>query len=134
MSDVFSDNEFDFDEIRTKTLLSKLNVCAAGEHASKIERMIRTIKERTRAFCHSIPYTEIPRIMLKALISSSIQWMNVFPTKCGIQGKCSPAFLLEGKPNPDAKRKQIAFGTYALAYDMTTNTQRKKSHTVCCFK
>ena len=73
VSDIFSDNEFDFDEIRTKTLPAKLSICAAGEHVPKIERTIRTIKERTRIFCHSISYTKIPGIMLKALISSSIQ-------------------------------------------------------------
>ena len=53
--------------------------------------------------------------------------MNAFPTKGGIQGNYSPAFLLEGKPNSDAKRKRISFGAYALAYDMTTNTQRKRA-------
>jgi len=128
ISDIFGDNEFDIDDIKTSILPSKLHICASGEHVPKIERSIRTIKERTRTICHSLPYTCFPKIMSRAIVATAIQWINAFPSSGGIIGNYSPALILEGRTNPDCNRTRLTFGSYAHVYDSSSdNTQQKRS-------
>ena len=73
ISYVFGDGEFDRVEIKTTILPSNLHICAAGEHVPRIERTIRTVKERARTLCHSLPYDSFPQLMTKSLLQNSTQ-------------------------------------------------------------
>ena len=122
ITDIFADGEFDYDHYKIEFLPSTLHICATEEHVPKIERAIRTIKERSRSFCHSLPYRALPKLMVDALAKTSVQWINAFPSKGGISDTYSPTNIFEGKPNPDAKRKRIPFGAYAQVYTGTNNS------------
>ena len=39
----------------------------------------------------------------------------------------SPAIIIEGKPNPDMKKRRITFGLYALVFIGTNNSMKRKS-------
>ena len=119
ISDIFGDNEFNIDDIKTSVLPSKLQICASGEHVPKIERSIRTIKERARTMCHSLRYNCFPNIMSRVIVATAIQWINAFHSSGGTIGNYSPALILEGSTNPDCNRKRLTFGSYAHVYDPT---------------
>jgi hypothetical protein len=53
VTDVHCDNEFEC--IRNLVLPVNLNVTAAEAHVGKVERSIRTIKERNRSTVHGLP-------------------------------------------------------------------------------
>ena len=71
ITDVFGDGEFDRVEIKTTILPSNLHICAAGGHVSRIERTIRTVKERARTLYHPLPYDSFPQLMTKSLLQNS---------------------------------------------------------------
>jgi len=65
ISDLFGDGEFDVDDIKLAILPITTHICSTNEHVPKIERPIRTIKERCRSICHSLPFSSFLRIMTK---------------------------------------------------------------------
>ena len=50
------DTDMEFKSLENQLLPIKLNVTAADEHVSDVERSIRTIKEATRTLLHEMPY------------------------------------------------------------------------------
>ena len=98
-----------------------MHICASNEHSPKIERSIRTIKERVRTIYHSIPYTRYTQLMTKSLEYTVMQWLDSFPNAVGVLGDYSPANIIEGKLNPDSNRQRLNFGSHALAYHRTNN-------------
>ena len=60
---VAADNGFEC--LRDHIRPTMLNVVAADEHVSEIDRSIRVIKERARCRIHSLPYTYIRKIWLQ---------------------------------------------------------------------
>lgn len=65
--DMFSDNEFDSEDIKSAMLPTTLHICAANERVPKIKHLILTIKERSRTICYSIPYSSFPKLTTKSL-------------------------------------------------------------------
>ena len=89
ISDIFGDNEFDVDDIKSSILPATMHICSADEHVPKIERPIRTIKERGRTIYHSLPFTSFPKIMTKSLTRVITQWMNALPSTGGVSDRFS---------------------------------------------
>jgi len=58
-----------------------LNMTAANEHVPKVERQIRVIKERVRCTRHTMPFTQVPVVILIQLVYHSVMWLNAFPPK-----------------------------------------------------
>ena len=56
-----------------------LQLCAAQEHVPEIEQSIRVIKERFRSMYHRLPYTALPRVMVKIGVMEVARWLNTFP-------------------------------------------------------
>ncbi len=61
-----------------------INTTAAQEHVEEIERKIRVIKERARGTMNTLPYLQLPRLMIIELMHFCVMWMNAFPVKSGI--------------------------------------------------
>ena len=70
ISDIYGDNEFDMDDLRQGILPERLHICTTNEHVPMIERPIRTVKEKARKMCHSVPYTSYKKLMTKSLIAN----------------------------------------------------------------
>ena len=62
-----------------------INVMAAQEHVSDIERAICVIKERYRCLWHQLLFKAMPRIMIQEAAKHVVKWLNAFPPKGGYQ-------------------------------------------------
>ena len=127
ITDIFGDGEFNVDDIITSTLPVTLHICSADEHVPKVERAIRTVKERTRTICHNLPYDSFPKMMTICLIKNVTRWLNAFPSSVGVSEQYSPASIIDGSPNPDYNRKRLPFGAYAMVYFGTSNTMTQRA-------
>ena len=126
--DIFGDNEFDVDDIKSAILPATMHICAVGEYVPTIERPTRTIKERGRTICHSLPFTSFPKIMTKSLARVITQWMNAFPSTGGVSDRFIPSNIVLGLKNPDFNRKRLLFVSYVYAYSGTDNTMESRSY------
>jgi hypothetical protein len=89
-----------------------INTTAAQEHVGEIERKIRVIKERARGTINTLPYLQLPRLMIIELMHFCVMWMNSFPVKSGISKKWSPRELIS-RHKLDAKLHcKAPFGAY----------------------
>ena len=62
----------------------RVNLTSANEHAPEIERRIHVVKERSCAFCHSLLFNRIPKLMTIHAILNIAKVLNYFLTKQGI--------------------------------------------------
>ena len=94
LSTALMDGEF----VPTRTALLKmgvsLNIASASEHVPEIKRQDRVIKERARAYRHSLPFKMIPKIMIIEMMYNCVLWINAFPPKGGVSESISPRTLL----------------------------------------
>ena len=112
---IHGDNEFEClrEELRPITL----NIAAADEHVSMIERSIRTIKERTRSQIQFLPYIKYPRNMIIGCVVFSIKSLNNEIGMCQLSPDYSPHTLVTGQPPQTYKERTIlSFGDYAEVY------------------
>ena len=59
---VFTDKEFD--AVKEHVLFLQINTTAAREHVGKIERKLRTVKQRVRCTTGEFPFQSIPTMVL----------------------------------------------------------------------
>jgi hypothetical protein len=89
-----ADNEF-------KKLENKVSVhieiCAAGQHVPRIERGVRTMKDRTRCLWATLPFKKVPKIMVDDSVTMVTVCLNDFPSKSGISTTMSPASIVLGR-------------------------------------
>jgi len=72
-----------------------LNTHTASKHVGEIERRIWVIKERCRGIICTLPYAQIPQIMLIYLLHHVVMWLNNFPAANGISDRFSPLEILQ---------------------------------------
>ncbi len=101
----------------------QLNVTARDEHVPEIERPIRTVKERVRCLNTTLAFTIVPRRMLIELVyySSSIFWLNTFPSSEGISDTLSPRAIVGGTQVDYNKHCKLKFGSYMHTHEPTDN-------------
>ena len=111
-------------------LPARLNITAAGEHVPEIERSIRTLKERTRACIHGLPYKRHPTQMLIANMRFHNTWLNRFPAKDGVSSTLSPRSIVWGD-SPDFNIDcRLDFGSYCEVYEPRQTTNSTAARTV----
>jgi len=88
------DNEFDNDHVRAIIAPRVLDVASREEHVGPVERSIRTVKERVRCICHSLPYKRYTKVMVRSLVESVVFWLNSFPAVDGVSEDLSPAAIV----------------------------------------
>ena len=99
-----------------------LNPASAKEHVPEIERSNRVIKERVRACYHRLPFKQMPKAMVIAMVEDCTYKTNFFPLKSGVSPYFSPRVLVERKQLDFELHLQHAFGDYVQAPMDTTNT------------
>ena len=55
-----------------------MNVCSEAEHIGDIERLNRTVKERSCGVVTHLPYNKLPGRMVIELVHLCAFWLNVF--------------------------------------------------------
>ena len=116
VNNLHGDNEFNVNEIKNSQLPTLFHIYGKDEHVGLIERSNRTVKNKARTITHALPYGKIPKVMTIALVSTSVQWLNAFPSLSGVSKTMSPATIVEGKPQPNMKHKSIVFGSHAMVF------------------
>ncbi|KAL7485324.1 hypothetical protein ACHAW6_010934 [Cyclotella cf. meneghiniana] len=115
VSTVLMGNKFE----KLTTLLPTLvtHSTAAREHVNKIERRIRTIKERGRGVKSVMPFKAMPKLMLIEMISFVVIWLNTFPLQSGISQEYSPWEMVLRTKLTFEKHCKLPFGEYVEAND-----------------
>ena len=121
---IHGDNEFNVRALIEAIRPALMQIYARNEHVGVIERSIRTLKERCRCICHSLPYKKFTKIMTTALLENVVSWLNTFPANDGISTTLSPSAIVVGRPNLDMNQPMIEFGAYAAVHNGTTNTMK----------
>jgi hypothetical protein len=118
-----TDGEFESMRGDLLDLGMELNVVSNDEHVpKKVERYIRTIKERTRCVYNTLPFKRIPSRMLVEMVQASVFWLNTFPPDDDILHTLSPRDLIVGRKIDFNKHCRIEYGTYAQVHEDHDNT------------
>ena len=88
-----------------------INPAGAGDHVPIVERKIRTIKERVRAYLQSIPYT-LMFSLLRYLVEFCVTMINLLPDDQRVD-PTSPHEAFTGLKVDYNKQLRISFGDYA---------------------
>ena len=88
-----------------------INPAGAGDHVPIVERKIRTIKERVRAYLQSIPFT-LMFSLLRYLVEFCVLMVNLLPDEQR-EDPTSPQESFTGLKVDYAKQLRISFGDYA---------------------
>ena len=98
------------------------NPTSKNEHVPEVKRQIRVIKERVREIYNTLPYTTIPKIMMKELVYYVVTWLNNFPPKGGISKTITPRQLFTGDKVHYNRHCKIQFGEYVQVHEENTPT------------
>ena len=124
---IHGDNEFNVDDIIEEMRPIRMQFCARNEHIGVAERSIRTIKERARSICHSLPFKRFTKLMTTALVESAVYWLNSFPSRDGVSETMSPRGIVVGGNNIDVNYPMVEYGAFAVVYDSTKNNMMSRS-------
>jgi hypothetical protein len=105
----------------------RFSICSADDHVPEIERAIRTVKESIRTIIHGMPYSYLPRVLVKELATSAIRTINMLPHPDGVSNTLSPATIVTGEHKPDYNQMPLEFGTYVQVYDGTSNDTKSRT-------
>ena len=104
-----------------------VHVYAKGEHVGFIENGLKTLNERSRELCNSVPYTKYNVLITRTVVEMAAEMINNFPSKNGISKKLSPATIVEGKEKLNLGVKRIPFGACAMVYTGTSKSMKSRS-------
>ena len=65
--------------------------------------------------------------MVNSLVENAIYWLNAFPTKSGASSQLSPASIVLGRQRPEYSKPHIAFGSYAVVFNVTSNNTTQQT-------
>src|SRR5210317_1028650 len=88
------------------------------------------VRERMRVIYHTLPFKNLPKIMVRMLGMIVAYQLNLFPAKSGVSEYLSPHVLLEKKNIDYKKHCEISFGSYVQAYQDNNPTNTPRSRTV----
>jgi Reverse transcriptase (RNA-dependent DNA polymerase) len=105
----------------------RFSICSADDHVPEIERAIRTVKESIRSTIHGMPYSSLPRVLVKELALHAVRTINMLPHPDGVSTTLSPATIVTGVHKPDYRTMPLEFGTYVQVYDGTSNNTKSRT-------
>ena len=62
----------DFEAVRQALIPLHVKIVSVNEHVGHVERLIRTVKERTRCDYHNTPHKKFPKLMAVSSIEANI--------------------------------------------------------------
>ena len=131
ITNVYCDNEFKplFDEVKDDLDIT-MHYSGPDEHVPESERNNRTLKERTRATYHRLPYKALPKTFIRRLVSESARKLNYFPSKHGISAHYSPRMILHREILDYDKHCKYGLGDYVQAHKILTPSNRQDPRTI----
>ena len=105
-----------------------MNVCSEAEHIGDIERLDRTVKERTRGVVTHLPYKKLPVRMVIELVHLYAFFLNVFPPGLKtIHPTMSPRAILTGLEVDFNNHCKLEFGKYVHTHKEHDNTMASRT-------
>lgn len=135
VTELFFDSESGLKALAKKSTFKAAPICNIrqanrGDHVPKVERCIRTIKERVRAIGLSLEFN-IGEVVLRYLIRFAVNCINVFPKK----GKrITPYELLHGRRLDFKLFTRAGFGQHyliPLAQTITNKMEERACAAIC---
>ena len=105
----------------------RVNLTSVNEYVPEIEQRIRIVKERSCAFCHSLPFNQIPKLMTIHTILNIVKMLNLFLTKQAISLELRPLSIITGESLEYNKHFIIHPRQYCQVHD---NEEPRKSDKV----
>ena len=126
-----ADNEFQKLEGKTS---AHVEICAAGQHVTRIERGVRTTKDRTRCYWVTLPFKKAPKLMVDECLTMVVTCLNDFPNKNGISTTLSPASIVLGRGKINGNNLKAIFRRYYEVYCGTDNTNKERRISAICLR
>ena len=96
--------------------LVPINIIAAKEHESKVERKIRQIKERACGIINTLPCKKLLHKMVIHLIYFITLWLHAVPINNGISWKFNPWELINRQQLSARRHCRLDFGELCEVY------------------
>eukprot|EP00978_Attheya_sp_CCMP212_P017186 scaffold45596_cov58-Attheya_sp.AAC.9 len=110
-----------------------MNYTNPQEHVPEAERNIRVIKERVRATYHRLPYTRLPKILVKYLVSEATKKLNFFRAKNRISQYYYSSRMILHQQNQDFnKHCKYSIGSYVQGHDEPAPSNTNAARTLDC--
>ena len=91
--------DLEFEKVKDECPLVEINTAGAREHVGEIERMILTIKDRTRCVTAGLPreIEVLPKQFVIRFVYFGVMMINAFPADKGVSTRFSPRELMTGR-------------------------------------
>ena len=77
--------------------------------------------------CHAVPFRRFTCLMIRSVVESAVNLLNLFPSKNGISDQLGPVEIVEGRNKLDLSQNSLEFGAYAMVYLETKNDMKNRS-------
>jgi hypothetical protein len=104
-----------------------MNKCSREEHIPVAERRIRTLKERSRCICNTLPFKKLPGMLVVQMVSACNFWLNIYPPKDGVSREINPRELITGVKIDFNKHIRAEFGEYVQVHEEHDNTMQPRT-------
>jgi hypothetical protein len=101
----------------------EVNLANPNEHVPEAERNNRVIKERVRATYHRLPYNNLPKVLVKMMVTKAAKKLNFFPSKSGVSTYYSPRMIVHKKPLDYNKHCKYTTGIYVQSHELYKRCQ-----------
>jgi len=119
----------EFDKLDGALGLVEINTTAAREHVGEIEQDIRTLKERCRTICSTLPYQTLPKQLVVHLVYYVAMCLNCIINKQGISDVLSPREIMLRRKLDYKRHFWIKFRSYVEAHEDPDITNTMRAHT-----
>jgi len=100
----------EFECVMNNFTLTRVNLTLRDTHVGEVEHSIRTVKERVQADVHSLPFKQLPKMLIIELVGRAVRLLNQFPALDGVSDAMSPTTTMTGMPLIDYNLFTIDFG------------------------
>ena len=66
------EGDMEFQLLEKDTSLMPFNIAAQNKYVPKIERYIRTVKDRVRNCYNNLPYGKMPKLMIEHMVAKAV--------------------------------------------------------------
>jgi hypothetical protein len=121
------DGEFEPMQGKLADLGIALNETGRDEHVGDIERFNRTLQERMRATCNTLPFNNIPPQLVIEMAKHAIYWINSFPHPNGVSDNISPRTIITGQTVDFNRHCKYEFGQYVQTHEEHDNSMAPRT-------
>jgi hypothetical protein len=94
-----------------------VNLASNNEPVPEIQRRIKVEKEQCRATRYSLPFEQIPKLLMIHFVFHAVKLLNFFLTKGAVSDTLSPKTILSGETLDFKKHLRLQFGQYCQVHE-----------------